>query len=82
MKADGVICLGAEKSAPEVSPDEPPQAASVSATSASSTVQTMRAPGRALCVKETLSPLSIDAYASWIAAILGPMAKGALRNVI
>lgn len=74
--------MGAEKSAPEVSLDEPPQAVSVSATSASNTVQTMRAPGRALCVKEALIRLSIDAYASWMAAILGPMAKGALRNVI
>ena len=37
------MCLGVEKSIPEVSPDEPPQAVSVSATSASSTAQTMRA---------------------------------------
>ena len=74
--------MGAEKSAPEVSPDEPPQAASVSATSASSTVRTMRAPGHALCVKEALIRLSIDAHASGMAAMLGPMVKGALCNVI
>lgn len=74
--------MGVEKSAPEVSPDELPQAASVSATSASSTVQTMRAPGRALCVKETLIRLIIDARASWVAAILVPMAKGVLRDVV
>ena len=57
--ADPAMCSGAEKSAPEVSFDEPPQAVSESAASVSSTVHAMRAKGRALCAKETLIGSSI-----------------------